>query len=214
MRFIPILMAAAMLASIDAAAKIRTYTFAELVTEADAIVVARMSGGDGSWRATVVRTLKGQATGTFAVESWADLERERARFTDGETAVLFLEGEADGRRRLFGYGDQGKWPRTTGAWPFAAAHVAPLQKVEAGVVALRSIHQLTAPDQQASRVRRLLRSRDRFEQAYALEYVEDAAPKAVKQALKADVVALRRATQDRYLRVMAESAERAANAKE
>ncbi len=95
-----------------AARKVKVYSLPELVEKADAIVVVKMSVAGNVHRATVLRSLKGDASSEFTVRSAGLPGEDRVSFTDGETALLFTQKEENGSRKLLGYSDQGKWPKT------------------------------------------------------------------------------------------------------
>jgi hypothetical protein len=199
----------AMPATRAGALKFRTYTLPELVRAADAVVVARIEPRSDGVHAHVLRVLRGEPGTDVRVESTAIREQDRVRFTAGETAILFLRAERQGSRPLIGYGDQGKWPRTSAAWPFAKVHVVPLAKVERAVRTIQSLDAATGGGVRRRTLAALLGSKDDFDQAYGLEYLDATDDRELREALRPEIETVRRTAGDRYLRALGESVERA-----
>jgi hypothetical protein len=170
--------------------KVYVYSLAELVEKADAVVVAKMSVEGGAARATVLRALKGDPSHTFNVRSFHLKESDRATFADGETVILFTGKEEGGSRKLLGYGDQGKWPKADGRWPYTDQHVAPLAKVEATVKQLLELQALGGAVRGIGRLSEMLSAEDGFSQIVALEYVQRAHDRQVFQVLRPKISAL------------------------
>jgi hypothetical protein len=190
------------------AVKYRTYTLAELTKKADVIVVAKIAVSEGVIRANVLRSLKGNPGTDIIIESFAAREEEKAKFNNDETAILFLQKEENGRCLLLGYGDQGKWPKTVGKWPYSDVHVVPLQKVEKAVETLLDIDRTSNTDKKAGKVKSLLSSTDAFDQSCALEYLDAGCDQNVKDAVRSEVDASRGASKDKYLQAIGDSVNR------
>ena len=190
------------------AVKYRTYTLAELTKKADAIVVARVAIREGVVRASVLRSLKGSPGTNIVVESFVAREEERASFSKDETVILFLQKEENGRRLLLGYGDQGKWPKTVGKWPYSDVHVVSIQKVEKVIKTLLDLDQISDADKKASKIKLLLISTDGFDQACALEYLDAGCDPKVKNAVRSEVKVLRNESKDKYLQAVGDSVSR------
>ncbi len=190
------------------AVKYRTYTLAELTKKADVIVVAKVAVSEGVVHANVLRSLKGSPGTNIIVESFAAREEEKAKFSNDETAIFFLQKEENGRCLLLGYGDQGKWPKTVGKWPYSDVHVVPLQKVEKAVETLLDIDQTSNTDKKAGKVKSLLSSTDAFDQSCALEYLDAGCDQNVKDAVRSEVDASRGASKDKYLQAIGDSINR------
>lgn len=190
------------------AVKYRTYTLAELTKKADAIVVAKMAVREGVVHANVLRSLKGSPGTDVVVESFAAREEDKVQFSNDETVILFLQEEENGRRLLLGYGDQGKWPKTVGKWPYSDVHVVPLQKVEKAVEALLDLDQTSDTDKKTGKVKLLLSSTNAFDQSVALEYLDAGCDQKVKDVVRTEVDAVRGASKDRYLKALGDSVSR------
>lgn len=190
------------------AVKYRTYTLAELTKKADVIVVAKIAVSEGVVHAKVSHFLKGNTGTNIIVESFAAREEEKTQFSNDETSILFLQKEENGQCLLFGYGDQGKWPKTVGKWPYSDVHVVPLQKVEKTVETLLDLDKTSKTDDKVSKLKSLLSSTDAFDQSCALEYLDAGCEQQVKDAVRSDVDVVRRSSKDKYLQAIADSASR------
>lgn len=190
------------------ALKIRAYTLADLVKQADMIVVATVTVGDGITNATILRSLKGGPSTNIVVDSFAIREKDIAQFTNGETAILFLQKDDKGRRMLLGDGGQGKWPKTAGIWPYADVHVVSLQRVEKAVKALLDLDHMSSAGDQIAKLRSLLSSAEGIDQSCALEYLYACHDRRVRDAVRPNVDEVRRTSKDRYLKVFCDSVNR------
>jgi len=190
------------------AVKYRTYTLAELTKKADAIVVARVTIREGIVCANVLRSLKGSPETNIVVESFVTREEEKTSFSKGETVILFLQKEENGRRLLLGYGDQGKWPKTVGKWPYSDVHVVSIQKVEKAIKTLLNLDQISDTGKKVSKIKLLLSSTDGFDQACALEYLDSGCDPKVKGAVRSEVKVLRDESKDKYLQAVGDSVSR------
>ena len=176
------------------AVKYRTYTLAELTRKADVIVVAKLAVSEGLVHASVLRSLKGSPGTNIIVESFAARDEDKTQFSNDEMAILFLQKEENGRHLLLGYGDQGKWPKTIGKWPYSDVHVVPLQKVEKAVDTLLDLDRTSDTDKKAGKVKSLLSSTDAFDQSCVLEYLDAGCDQKVKDAVRSKVDVLRGAS--------------------
>ena len=202
------LLAVAMLTQESYALKYRTYTLAELIKTSDAIVVAKMSVSNQVIRAVALQVFKGNPGNSFSVDSTADRDDNKAKFIDGETALLFLSKVTDGSRLLLGYGDQGKWPRKTDAWPYSTVHVVPLETVEKTVQALMNLDADSDQNAKAGKLKAMLASDQQFDQSSALEYLESSRDQTLLNAVRAEVEALRGSSTDWYIKAMGDSVAR------
>ena len=156
-------------AAMPALAKVKYFTLKELADTADAIVVATMASEDGESLAEIQRTIKG-TVGEESVKVWMDFEwmHNAVEFTDGERVVLFLNpADPDGRRKLRGSDDQGKWPKTQANWRYTVAYTSSLERVEAVVAELVRVRDRKAEAE--AFVKDLLNSKLAFDQVIALE---------------------------------------------
>lgn len=208
MRIIVLLFALLALVPQVHAVKYRTYTLAELTKKADVIVVAKVTVSEGIAHAKLLRSLKGSPGTDIVVDSFAIRDEEKAQFINGETVILFLQKEENGRRMLLGYGNQGKWPKTTGKWPYSDVHVVPLQRVEKAVGTLLELDKTKNADDKTSKLRSLLSSTEGFDQSCAFEYLDAGCDQKVRNAIRSDVDAVRRTLKDKYLQAIGDSASR------
>ncbi|MCX6993660.1 MAG: hypothetical protein NT011_11035 [Kiritimatiellaeota bacterium] len=190
------------------AVKYRTYTLAELARKADVVIVAKTVNRNGVIHANVLRSLKGIPRADIIVDSFAAREEEKAHFNNDETVILFLQKEENGRRLLLGYGDQGKWPKAVGKWPYSDVHVVPIQKVEKAVETLLDLDRMSNPDSKAEKIQSLLSSKDAFDQSCALEYLYASCDQKLKDAVKSEVDALHGASKDKHIQVFCDSVSR------
>ncbi|MDD2709469.1 MAG: hypothetical protein PHV34_15895 [Verrucomicrobiae bacterium] len=186
------------------AMKFRTYSLAELVESADAIVIARINVRDGAIRANIHRSLKGHAGTDVVVDSFSVRTEDKASFNNGETAILFLQKEENGRRLLVGYGEQGKWPKTIDKWPYSAVHVVTIKKVEEAIEMLLKLNSKTL-DEKVEKIKSLLSSKDMFDQSCALEYLDACQDQKLKDSVLSEVNALRGSSKNQYLHALCDS---------
>lgn len=187
------------------AVKFRTYSLAELTKTAEVIVVARIAVREGVVQAEVLRSLKGGPCTNIVVDSMAPRDKDRAQFSNGETVLLFLQKEENGRHLLLGYGDQGKWPKTVERWPYSSVHVVAVQRVEKAVATILDLDRTSDVDEKTNKLKSLLSSTDVFDEACALEYLDAGCEQKVRATLRADVDAVRRTSKCKYIQAIGNS---------
>lgn len=174
------------------------WTLPGLTKIADVIVVAKITVCGGQTNAMVLRALKGSPGTNIVVDSFA-VQLEDMQFTNGETAILFLSRERHGSRMFFGFGRQGKWPKTDGSVSYDNVHVVSLQRVEKAVETFLELDQTNRADVQIAKLRAMLSTADGFDQSCALEYLNRCRDRKVRDAVRSNVNDVRRTSKNSHI---------------
>lgn len=158
------------------AAMVRQYDFPELVERSPLIVTGDIAVTNATPILAVRSVLKGTvAQKELIIETMSLGDMPPVQFTNGETVVLFLqEAKADGKASLFGYGDQGKWPRlpTSGGFPVMLGRVSTEGTIQM-IQQLLAISKLEGNNERLLSLGKWLQSSDKAKQLVALQYVSD-----------------------------------------
>ena len=162
-----------MLLTGTAMGKVKQHDFVELVVEAPVIACGVMILQEGNSLLEVKEVLKGTCPQELEirVSSWPGMRLPS--FQTGEEVTLFLDSvDAQGSAALFGYGDQGKWPRSSDdtTYPGILA-VARHDEVDSLVTAIIGVNSLTETDARFRELESWFESSNEKLALLALEYV-------------------------------------------
>lgn len=153
------------------------YHFPEIVSESPVIAAGEITLVNGKPIFSVREVLKGRMSLKKLIVDVSPLgDLPAVQFTTAEKVVLFLdEPSADGSARLFGGGDQGKWPRTptsSGAFP-DILNQASIDEIIGVVRGLVRINERDGPETKSKDIREWLKSSDKIKQLLAIQYLSD-----------------------------------------
>lgn len=158
----------------------RAIRFVDLVFECDAIAVGRIVqlgplGASDTHEYLifeVIRSLRRSLPNQIHI-TLPTAELQTGTFHRGETAVLFLTQAEGAQGKLFGFGDTGKWPRTSANWVFTAGHVQPMDQVVSIVEGLLKIDTMNRYEDRAHALISKLFMNNALGQIAALQYTAD-----------------------------------------
>jgi len=154
----------------------RQYDFPELVSEAPVIAVGEITLSDGRPVFSVREVLKGHLSLRRLSIDVAPLgDMPAVQFTNAENVLLFLdEPGSDGSAKLFGCGDQGKWPRAPAASGFPPVlNRASAAEISGVVRDLVRVNEIEGAEAKSKEIRAWMKSSDKVRQLLAIQYVSD-----------------------------------------